>query len=594
MKNKKIENLKLSFQEIWRFDKRLIFLLFADVIISALTPFPNILFAGRIVDELTGGKDFRQVMFYIIMMFGLDIDLTILKTLLSNSQQIMLARLRNKMDNDLSRKCLNIDFEKFNDTSFQDRIELVSDEVRGNNFYTSLSTLFSTLSSVITLIGIVAVMTTLNIWLLLIAVVIIVLQAILHYTRLRLEKRYQDDTIFDQQKVRYISELPKSVQHKKDIVMYHMGDYIMKLTEEFQSTMMVFQKRRVKESSIIETATYLLSVMFRMAAYLLLGIKAFAGDITIGEFTMGITSLVSFMSLTAYITNNVISIRHNNVYIRSYKAFMKLKSKFSNQEDKISLPEIDLENFVIEFRNVSFRYPGSTSYVLRNVNLTIHSGEKLAVVGYNGAGKTTFTLLLTRMYDPTEGAIYLNGVDIREIRYQDYQKFFSAVNQDFSLFAFSLLENIAITDEVPEEEKEAIMKLMKDAGLENRLKKLYKGLDTPVTKRLSAAGVDLSGGERQKVAIVRSQYKDAPVLVLDEPTAALDPQAEYEMFRKFAEMAQNKTTVLISHRIYSTRFCDKIAVLDNGEVVEYGTFDELMGRKGLYYDFFEKQAKYYE
>lgn len=281
---------------------------------------------------------------------------------------------------------------------------------------------------------------------------------------------------------------------------------------------------------------------------------------------------------------------------------MKLRSKFDDKVittekehiDKISLSDIKLDEFELEFRNVSFRYPGSTSYVLKNINLKIKSGEKLAVVGYNGAGKTTFVLLLTRMYDPAEGAIYLNGVDIRNIKYREYQKLFSAVNQDFCLLAFSILENIAVTDDVSDSEREKKMNLMKANGLGDRLKKLYKGLDTPVTKRLSAAGVDLSGGERQKIAIVRALYKNAPVLVLDEPTSALDPQAEYEMFQKFAEMAENKTTVMISHRIYSTRFCDKIAVFNKGEIAEYGSFTELMANKSLYFDFFEKQAKYFK
>ena len=234
MKNRQIDNIKLSFQEIWKFDKRLIFLLMLALIIDALKPFPNIIFAGRIVDTLAEGNNFYRVVFSVAMMFGLDILLTLLSMLVSNSQQIMLTKLQNRMNNDLSQKCLNIDFEKFNDTSFQSRIESVNSEVQGNNFYTSLSTLFSTLSALITLIGVVAVMTTFNIWILLFALIIVVLQAVLHYTRLRLDKRYHDDTIYDQQKIRYVSELPKNVQTKKDIVMYNMGDYIMRNAEKYQ------------------------------------------------------------------------------------------------------------------------------------------------------------------------------------------------------------------------------------------------------------------------------------------------------------------------------------------------------------------------
>ena len=231
---------------------------------------------------------------------------------------------------------------------------------------------------------------------------------------------------------------------------------------------------------------------------------------------------------------------------------------------------------------------------MKNVNLTIKNKEKLAIVGYNGAGKTSLVLLLTRMYDPTKGTIYLNGIDIKKINYRDYLKIFSTVNQDFSLFAFSLLENIAITDNVPPEKKDVITELFKNNGMEERLQKLYKGLNTPITKTLYASGVDLSGGERQKVAIIRALYKDSPVLILDEPTSALDPEAEHEIYQKFAEISEGKLTVYISHRIYSTRFCDKIAVLENGEIKEYGTYQELMRLKGLYYDLFEQQAEYFK
>ena len=173
-------------------------------------------------------------------------------------------------------------------------------------------------------------------------------------------------------------------------------------------------------------------------------------------------------------------------------------------------------------------------------------------------------------------------------------KIFSTVYQDFSLLAFSILENITNQEDVTGKERERIARMLQDNGMGERMGKMYRGLDTPVTKRLEASGVDLSGGEEQKVAIVRALYKDSPVLILDEPTSALDPVAEHEIYRKFAEMSEGKTTVYISHRIYSTRFCDKIAVFEKGEMKEYGTFDELMGQKGLYYDFYQQQAEYFQ
>ena len=260
----------------------------------------------------------------------------------------------------------------------------------------------------------------------------------------------------------------------------------------------------------------------------------------------------------------------------------------------LSLKDIDVNNITIEFRNVSFRYPNSTSYVLKNINLTISNSERLGIVGYNGAGKTTFTLLLTRMYDPTEGAIYINGVDIKNIKYSDYLRLFSSVNQDFSLMSFSIIENIIMDDNITDDTKKEVLDLLEQNGLGERLKKLYRGLNTPMTKELYASGVDFSGGEMQRIAIARAQYKKSTILILDEPTSALDPLAESELFKKFTDMSKGKMTILVSHRIYSTRFCDKIAVLDKGELKEYGTFDELIEKKGIYYGLFEQQAEYFK
>lgn len=594
IKNRQFDNLSLSFREIWNFDKRLIFLLIANVFVSALRPFPNIILAGRIVDCITEGKAFLQVVCYVTMMYGMDYGLTAVTTYLTKSRDYLFNRIINKLDNDVNTKCMNMDLEKFNDASVQERILMVNQAVRGKNFFTSLTIFFHTISQMITLAGIVCVMTILNIWLLVIALIVIVLQAVLHYIRLRHDRKYTQDSLEDNRRVSYASQLAKDISNKKDIVTFGMSSYILKKVELFQQAMLAVEKRKIREGGLIEMATYSLSVAFQILAYLLIGQKAFYGEISIGEFTMGIASLINFMSASSFVTTNIISFNDNFFYIRQYKSFLKLRTKFDQVPGAVALEDIDTSHIEIEFRNVWFRYPNSTTYVLKNINLTIKNMERLGIVGYNGAGKTSFTLLLMRMYDPTEGAIFLNGIDIRKIDYKEYQKIISSVNQDFSLLAFSLLENIAISEEAVPEEREKITELLNENGLGERLKKMYRGLDTPVTKKLFASGVDLSGGESQRIAVVRALYKNAPLLILDEPTSALDPAAEHEIFQKFAEMSEGKTTVLVSHRIYSTRFCDRIAVFDKGEIVEYGSFGELMERKGLYYDFFEKQAEYFK
>ena len=589
----KFDELFCSFIEIWKFDKRLFLILLVNVAVKAFQPFPNIILSGLIIDSITQGKAFPIFLRYIGLMFGINFLIAAVGIYLGKAKEYLFLKFTNKLDNDINKKCLEMDYEQFNDSYFQDTILLINQMVQGNNYFTNISNVFDTFSQIIVLIGIIVIMTMLNRWLLLIALSVIVLQSLLHIVRQRYNRQFQMDTISEQRKLGYMSQIPKRIPAKKDIDIFNLGEYVVNRIEAFQKNMLDFSMQRIKKDGVIETFTYLLSIIFQISAYVLIGIKAFKGEITAGEFTIGITSLINFMSASSFIATNMLNFYNGLFYINKYKMFLEFKGKFDDNSG-MTLNDLDLGDVEIEFKNVSFRYPNSTSFVLRNINLKMNSKEKLAIVGYNGAGKTSFTLLLTRMYDPTEGEILLNGIDIRKINYREYLKIFSTVNQDFFLFPFSILENIQPCSIVSEQEKEKVMDLCRRYGLEERINRMYKGLDTPITKELFAAGVDLSGGERQKIAILRALYKDSAVLVLDEPTAALDPVAEYEIYRKFAEISEGKLTVYISHRINSTRFCDKIAVFEKGEIIEYGTFEELMALKGLYYSFFKTQAELYK
>ena len=245
----------------------------------------------------------------------------------------------------------------------------------------------------------------------------------------------------------------------------------------------------------------------------------------------------------------------------------------------------------IEFRHVSFRYPRSEKFVLRDIKLTIRPGEHLSIVGLNGAGKTTFIKLLCRLYDVTEGEILVDGVNIKEYSEEEYRRLFAVVFQDFQLFAFSLRENIAFGEPADDRELERVLRL---AGLWEDVQKLPDGLDTMLYKSFDENGTDLSGGQRQKTAIARALYRNAPVAILDEPTAALDPVAEYGIYRQFSRLVGGKTAVYISHRLSSCKFCDRIAVFSENTIKELGTHDELVHRPGgIYAEMFAAQAQYY-
>jgi ATP-binding cassette subfamily B protein/ATP-binding cassette subfamily C protein len=248
------------------------------------------------------------------------------------------------------------------------------------------------------------------------------------------------------------------------------------------------------------------------------------------------------------------------------------------------------DDSTIEFRNVSFKYPGSDAYALKNMSIKMRANEKLCIVGANGSGKTTFIKLLTRLYFPTEGEILLNGININEYDYEKYQRLFSPVFQDYSLYTLPLRDNIALSNE---QDEERIIELCKKCGLSYLLEKLPNGINTSVYKNFDGEGFEPSGGEGQRIAIARALYHCSSICLLDEPTAALDPVSEYDIYTQFNSMITNKCAVLITHRLSAVQLADKVAVFEKGQLVEYGTHTELHAKGGIYTEMFDKQAQFY-
>ncbi len=323
--------------------------------------------------------------------------------------------------------------------------------------------------------------------------------------------------------------------------------------------------------------------------YFLTGFAALSGRITLGGMTQYTRSISYFIEYLRYSWDELVELRYNAEYLERYFAFLDTPSRMK----KGCLPvekRVDGE-YAVAFEHVSFRYPGSETYALKDINLEFKMGEKMAVVGMNGSGKSTFIKLLCRLYDPTEGRITMNGIDIRRYDYQEYLSLFSVVFQDFKLFSFTLGENVAVSEEYPEE---TVRKALGKAGLEDFLKEHGDSLSTTLYRDFEKDGVEVSGGEAQKIALARAVCKGAPFVLLDEPTAALDPLAEYEIYKRFDDLVADRTTVYISHRMSSCRFCGDIAVFHEGRVVQRGSHESLMEEKdGKYYELWTAQAQYY-
>ena len=329
------------------------------------------------------------------------------------------------------------------------------------------------------------------------------------------------------------------------------------------------------------------SGLFTVFSYLLVVLKTISGAITVGAFTRYVGALNQFGSACASLIEYNAAIRRNAAYMGEFLAFLDVEEKHSH--GTIPVEKRDDGEYELAFEDVSFRYPGSEKYVLKNVNCRLDMKRKMAVVGRNGAGKTTFIKLLCGLYEPTEGRITLNGVDIRKYKPDEYRDLFGVVFQDFRLFSFPVWENVATGYE---RDDGRLWKALYQAGAREFVKNMPEGLETLLYKD-TGEGVEISGGEAQKLAIARALYKDGALVVLDEPTAALDPLAEAEVYARFDEMTEGKTSIYISHRMSSCRFCDDIMVFDDGRIAERGSHENLLAAGGLYSQLWNAQAKYY-
>ncbi|MBD5532242.1 MAG: ABC transporter ATP-binding protein [Lachnospiraceae bacterium] len=338
----------------------------------------------------------------------------------------------------------------------------------------------------------------------------------------------------------------------------------------------------------IRSGMYVLSLI---GAYGIVAMAALNGSMPAGSLILYADCLANIFYWTVEVA---MWCREVSMTARKQVGILELL-ELSDEMYKGSLPmeKRSDHEYHIAFRNVSFKYPGSKEYALKNFSLELRVGERLAIVGRNGSGKTTMIKLLCRLYDPEEGEILVNGVDIKKFRHDEYSKLFSVVFQDYVLFALMLAENIAVDKEY---DSEKVRRCLLDAGFGERLAEMgEKGIESFLYKDYTDEGIEISGGEAQKLAIARAIYKEAPFVLLDEPTAALDPIAEAEIYHNFDKIAGEKTAIYISHRLSSCRFCDKIAVFDHGELVQTGSHEELLADEdGVYAELWNAQAKYYE
>lgn len=403
------------------------------------------------------------------------------------------------------------------------------------------------------------------------------------------EYRHRDEREQYDKELHYFLDKPRQVQLAKEIRVFGLAPWLRELREKSLRALAAFVARREKTCLWANAADVVLTLMRNGIAYAYLIRQTLVQGWPASTFLLYFTAVSGAAAWVTGILTQCSQLHKESIDLSRVQEYLHIPEPF-RFAGGLQPPAAD--GYELRLENVSFRYPGTDKDILKQMNLTIHPGERLAVVGLNGAGKTTMVMLLCGFYDPTEGRVLLNGQDIREFDRSAYYRLFSAVFQGFSILDTTIAECVAQTAENIDREK--VERCLAQAGLTHAIAKFPQGINTHFGRDVYLDGVQLSGGQTQRLMLARALYKDGPVLILDEPTAALDPIAENDIYQKYSDMTAGKTSVFISHRLASTRFCDRILFIADGGIAEEGTHQELLAKGGAYAELFAVQSRYYQ
>lgn len=543
-----------------------------------------------VIDMITGESGWENLLRLIISVTAVQIISTMLNTW-RNSKWSWFIYARTKMMVEFNRKIMTIDFKNTEDSDVMDCREKGGRAAQGNNIglegmmRNTVSLMENTAVAAVGLI----ILGTMNIF---VVLVLIALSAVAfaskNYANKRCKKEVWDPLANWWRRNNYMSSTTCDFAAAKDIRMFGLREW---LTEKFKKEKVTRYEGQKLNEKIWLACSITTNVCFALSQIAVNGwllYKATRGEMTIGNFSFYTAASISFYTYVRNIMDSIAELLQRSREVDDWRSFLDMDG--GDPDEGMEVPEY--ESYEFEFKNVSFKYPKAENYALKNLSLTLKAGQRLAVVGLNGAGKSTFIKLLLRLYEPTEGEILLNGINVQKYRKTSYYRIFAPVFQDVNLFAFPLAENVSMKS--PEStDKKLAEGCLENAGLGEKLKELPSGIDTEILKVIYDDGTDLSGGEKQKLALARALYKDAPVVVLDEPTAALDALAESRLYGDFDKLIGGKTAVYISHRLSSTQFCNEVAMFRDGEMVELGTHRELLEKGGAYAEMFRIQAQYY-
>ena len=574
----------------WKVRKRVLFICVAMAALEVLYNLTQLYVAPEILSCVERHAPVGELL-GTIGLFTLALFLTMgLKEYLREISMYPRVDVRSGIVGMIARKCNMTSFPNTLDVKFIKLKEKAHHSVQGNN--EAAENIWRTLTVLLQNVGgflvYLAILSRLNWVLLVIAATCVVGFLVSRYSSNWIFRHRDEEETFYAKKS-YIRKKAESVELAKDIRIFGLQNWLNELLDRIHNVYLDFRLRCEKIKLLADVTEALLTMARNGIAYAYLLHLALRDSLSVPEFILYFTAVSTFTTWVMGILQAAEKLHEESLDLSQVREFLEYPEPF-RFEGGTAIPKADA--YELKLEHVSFRYPGAEEDTIHDLDLTVRPGEKLAIVGLNGAGKTTLVKLLCGLFDPTEGRVLLNGVDVRDFNRREYYGLFSAVFQEFSILDVTVAENIAQTNENIDTKK--LWDCIEKAGLTETIQKLPKGLDTHVGRQVYLDGVLFSGGQTQRLMLARALYKDGAILLLDEPTAALDPLAENDIYQKYKDMTAGKTSLFISHRLASTRFCDRIIFVADGRITEEGTHDQLLARGGAYAKLFEVQSRYYQ
>lgn len=587
-------NVGRLYKLIWKYKKS--YVLFSSFMIFVDTAFlySGLIFLKLIIDELTHGQDKQLIIFYIVLMTGISLILKTISNLYNCYNEEKIEQLKTNFIFEIQKKTMRLSYRQIEDPNLIDERQKAMEVfypkqpafMNIRNTIDGIRTLFT---GIVQITGIIAVLVIINPLIIISLLVICFIGSVLNTIAANKEFEVWNKSLVKVgRQLGYFQELATNFNYAKEMRINKLQNWI---SDKMYATAIKLIKGIIVAVIAFTVMGLISGTLFSLqdgGIFLYLAKITTEDQITVGDFTVYISAIISFIGIANSISSQIILLHKSGRYIQTFLDYMNLEEENLNITGTIV--ETKDEEMNIRFENVYFRYPGQSEYVLEGINLEVKNSSKLVIVGENGAGKSTLIKLLLRLYQPTKGTIYLNGMDINKMDFKSYMRKVSAVFQDFKILSISLLDNIKFDKEGS---PEAIWKVLDEVGLKEYVESMPNGLYTQMGKMFDDNGIELSGGQQQKLAIARALFKNTNLVVLDEPTAMLSPKAEYDIYSNFNSLTQGKTSIYISHRMSCCRFCDNIAVMDQGKIVEYGNHQTLMKLGGLYTKMFNLQAEFY-